>query len=281
MPIDLNLSSDAYHAIKALSAGMLWTLDTECPRKAWLGSPWNAERVGDTAAHFDIGTAAHLAVLEPHLLSERVELHGFDEYRTKESRDIRDAAYIAGKTPLKPKEWDIVSGVQQAIQRHPLARELFRSGDAEASLTWDWNGVKCKCRPDQLSDDRRVVLDLKTAESVNPRSISKAVENYGWFVRTAWYLAGIEAATGVRPDHYYYVVVEKNAPHIVEIFEVEDGALMQGEQIIMRGMKVFRECMERGVWPTYSGSEPGVIRITRPSWAQFQFADREEAGDFQ
>ncbi len=61
----LSVPAAEYHAIKALSAGFVWEFDAECPRKAWLASPWNEARRSVNATHFDIGTAAHLAILEP------------------------------------------------------------------------------------------------------------------------------------------------------------------------------------------------------------------------
>jgi hypothetical protein len=281
MPIIPDLPSTEYHAIKAMSAGMAWTTDSECALKAWLESPWNTAREAETATHFDIGTAAHLAILEPHLFSDRVVTHGFDDYKKKEAREARDAAYAAGKTPLKPAERDIVFGVAASIDRHKEAGKLFKDGDAEISLQWDWNGIPCKCRPDFLPTSLKYVVDLKTANSVNPRVVSRALERDGWFVRAPWYLGGIKAVTGVMPEKYLFVVVEKDPPHMVEVFELDERALVQGEQIIMRTLNVFAECMKTGLWPTYSGSTGGIIKIGRPTWAEYQHADRDEAGDFQ
>jgi hypothetical protein len=280
MTITRDLPAAEYHAIKAMSAGMAWTMDSECPLKAWLESPWNPDHEAETATHFDIGTAAHLAVLEPHLFSERVVTHDFDSYAKKEAKAIRDAAYQFGKTPLKPAERDIVIGIKESIERHRAAARLFRNGDAEISLEWEWNGIPCKCRPDYLPESLKYVVDLKTANSVNPRAVSRALERDGWFVRAPWYLGGIKAVTGTMPEKYLFVVVEKDAPHMVEVFELDDRALVQGEQIIMRTLGLFRECMASGVWPTYSGSTGGIIKIGRPTWAEFQHADREAAAEF-
>lgn len=279
--ITRNLPAPEYHAIKAMSAGMAWTMDSECPLKAWLESPWNVAREASTATHFDIGTAAHLAVLEPHLFSERVVTHEFDTYQKKEAREIRDAAYQLGKTPLKPAERDVVMGIHSSVERHKEASRLFRNGDAEISLEWEWNGIPCKCRPDYLPDNLKYVVDLKTANSVNPRVVSRALERDGWFVRAPWYLGGIKAVTGTMPDKYLFVVVEKDDPHMVEVFELEERAIVQGEQIVMRALNLFADCMETGVWPTYSGNQGGIIKVGRPTWAEYQHADRDEAGDFQ
>lgn len=66
-----DMGAAEYHAIKALSAGMVITLNQEYPLRARLDSPFNQAQVRENKPEFDIGTAAHLAVLEPELLAER------------------------------------------------------------------------------------------------------------------------------------------------------------------------------------------------------------------
>ena len=275
----VSMPAEEYHAIKALSAGMIWTMDSECPLKAWLASPWNETRRAVNAGHFDIGTAAHLAVLEPELLRNRVVTHEFDTYHTKESRAIRDDAYAVGMTPLKPAEWVTVQGIQDAVAVHPIAPTLFQNGMAEVSLTWEWDGMTCKARPDFLPASNKYVLDLKTAATCNPRAISRKAATEGWHLRAAWYMAGVKEVTGTLPDKYLFVVVEKDAPHLTEIFEMDQRALMYGDQIIMRTLKRTAECFRANHWPSYG--DGAIKTIALPSWAEFERAEREEAGEFE
>lgn len=274
-----DMGAAEYHAIKALSAGMAITLDQECPLRAWLDSPFNPAQVRENKPEFDIGTAAHLAVLEPELLAERAVLHEFDTYATKAARDIRDEAWAAGKTPLKPKEWEIVRSIAGALSPTKSAKgKLFTGGHPEVSLTWEWDGVPCKARPDYLPDSGAYMVDLKTANSANPRAVARKAFDEAWHVRAAWYLAGVEAATGKRPEHYWFVVVEKDAPHISEVYELDDRSLVWGERIIGRALRLFAECTASGRWPSYCGGKSTIIGL--PSWAEFQLADREQAGEF-
>lgn len=274
-----NLPAEEYHAIKAVSAGMVWTLDSECPLKAWLGSPWNPNQTREDATHFDVGTAVHLAVLEPHLFAERVALHGFDDYKTKIAREARDEAYIAGRTPLKPSEYQTVLGMHEALEKKKHIWRLFAEGDSEITLQWDWNGLPCKCRPDRLAADGSYIVDLKSAITVNPKALARKLESEGWFVRAPWYLAGAKMATGIMPTAYKFVVVEKDPPHICEVFDIDIRSMVQGEQIIGRALTLIGECFKTGRWPSYSA--PGqTITLSRPTWAEFQHADRDEAGDF-
>lgn len=274
----LDLPAEDYHAIKALSAGMAITLVEECPLRAWLASPFNPGLTREHTVEFTIGTAAHLAVLEPELLDERVVVHSFDDYRTKEARDIRDAAWAVGKMPLKPAEWDVVRDMAAALDpaTSPAGR-LFTGGHSEVSLTWEWDRVPCKARPDYLPDSGAYVVDLKTTNSANPRAVARKAFAEGWHLRAAWYLAGATEVLGKRPAHYWFVLVEKDAPHIVEVYELDDRAIAWGEQLIRKALRLFRECTAANHWPAYC-DKPTVISL--PGWAEFQLADREQAGEF-
>lgn len=274
-----NLPAEQYHAIKAVSAGMVWTIDSECPMKAWLGSPWNPALEHEDATHFDIGTAVHLAVLEPHLFGERIALHGFDDYKTKDARLARDDAYAAGKTPLKPAENQIVLGMREALARRKDIWRLFADGDSEITLQWEWNGLPCKARPDFLAADGSYILDLKSAITVNPKALARKLENEGWFVRAPWYMDGARMATGVMPTTYKFVVVEKEPPHLCEVLDIDIRALVQGEQIIGRALPIIAECQKSGHWPSYGNGQ--TITLNRPTWAEYSHADRDAAGDFR
>lgn len=276
-----------YHAIKALSAGMVWTADSECPRKAWIGSPWNAARESTNAHHFDIGTAAHLAILEPGIAASRtVIVRGFTAkgvpsagYASHDAKEQRDAAYAAGKTPLLIEEWNVVEEMRAAVMgAHPLTPALFAQGDTEVTVQWEWNGLACKCRPDLLASDLSYVLDLKTTPSANPRTIAVKAAREGWHVRASWYLGGIKAATGTLPDRYLFVVAESKPPHLIEVYELDLKALIYGDQIIGRTIKVIGECLSKNDWPGYGDGKISTIAL--PSWVEFQRAEREEAGEF-
>lgn len=269
---------EQYQAIRALSAGGVHTIVNECPARFWHDSPWNPARTVNNKPEFDVGTALHLAVLEPADLVERVVLIEQDDYRTKEARDRRDSAWRAGQTPLKPKEWSVVQGMASAIANKPDIAVLFRGGDAETTLTWDWAGVPCKARPDYLSADRSTIVDAKTAATAHPDAIARKAFGEGWHVRAAWYREGVSQACSVIPRRYLYVVTEKDEPHIIQAFELDERAEEWGRQVIRAGVRRFAECQAFDRWPGYG---EGVMGLSLPTWAEYRLAEREQAGEFR
>lgn len=271
-----SLPSADYHALKALSASMAIALVERCPLIAFTESSFNPALEIDHKPAFDVGTALHLAVLEPDRFAERTVCHGFDDYRSKDAREARDAAYDAGKTPLKPAEADLVFALRDSIHNTPeVARLLAQPGDAEVTLTWEFDGLPCKARPDFLAADASFAIDLKSAVAAHPDAISRKAMQEGWQTRSAFYMAGIHAVTGRLPDSYWYVVAEKSPPYICQLYEMDAKALVRGEQIVGRAVHLFRECLEMGVWPKYRNG-PSVISL--PNWAEFRYAEMEEEG---
>lgn len=282
------MPAEQYHAMKALSASGCWALtdfNEGCALKFWLDSPWNPDREPIDETHFDIGKAAHLAILEPEQLAERIVLHGFDDYRTKEARSQRDAARAAGKIPLKNEEWALVEGMRRAVNADPLVRGAFTGeGDSEVTALWldrDY-AVPCKARADRVLEGGRILVDLKTAISAHPIGFGRAIGEHGYFARAAWYLDGWEEATGRLPDEYWFVVVEKTKPHLTAVHKLPEKDIEWGRIINRMAVATFNDCMSRGEWPGYrpiGANRPRAFVTGLPNWVQYRLHEMIEAGE--
>lgn len=270
------MNAAQYHALAALSAGGAIILANETPAHYWRTSPFNPHRQPDeTSVEFDIGTAAHLAVLEPALFAERVALIQAENYRTKAAQEARDIARADGVTPLLPHQHNTVQRIKEALRAHKLAAALLSGGMAEATYQWSTDGVPCKLRADYLVGE--AIVDLKTAESAHPRAFAAAAFRLGYHQRAAWYLDGANA-NALPSTRYVFVVVEKDPPHLVACYELEERALDWGRLLNSRALDVFARCRKTNDWHGYA---PGVETIALPTYAEFQMQDRYEAGDFK
>jgi hypothetical protein len=274
-----------YHAMRALSASGAWLLAEECAAKFLWRSPWNPLYVPEAKTDFDIGVAAHLAVLEPERQVDSIVLIEAGDYRTTKAHEARDAARAAGKVPLLPYQFDIVRAIAGSIRAHPIASEAFRGGEAEVTLIWSDSetGIPCKARPDYLPHDGRWLVDLKTALSANPRSWRDQAYRLGYHARAAWYLDGAEAVLGKIPEEYWFVIVEKEPPYLVSVVSFDADGLAWGRIANRKACERFAVSAAANDWPGYR--EPGqnhdrAFRIGLPAWALYQLQDREEAGEF-
>ncbi len=276
------LTSDQYHADQALgSSGAIEIVD-ECPAYYWHRSALNPAYKATDANKFDVGTAAHLMMLEPHLMADKIAIIGADDWRTKDAKQQRDAAREAGQLPLLTKHFEIIAAMREVLFNHPIAGKAFQSYVPEQSLFWEEQGVTLKCRPDLAEPRWKVLVDYKTVASANPMSLSTQAARMGWFVQAAWYLDGVEAVTRVRPRDFIFVCQDREPPYLVSVCRLDPQALEWGRAIKKKAVDLYARCLAANDWPGYRevGSDKDTaFLLSLPSYAQYQLADRQARGE--
>lgn len=246
------IKSADYHADSALGSTSLKTLATRTP------AHWKHEQAHPkTSDAFDVGTVTHSLILEGD--ESGVEVWDFPAWTTKVAKDSREESRAAGKIPLLTKDWEQVKAMRDAVMVHPLARAAFTGHRAEASVFWEEDGLALKCRPDAWKPG--LLVDLKTAASADPREFGRTAYNFGYHQSAAHYTDGVHAATGETLP-FIFVLVEKTAPHLVSVVQLDDEALEAGRALNDRAKTIYRDCNETGIWPGYESNEP----ITLPYW---------------
>jgi hypothetical protein len=227
---------------------------------------------------FDLGRAAHEEVLG---VGSGIEVVDAPDWRTKDAREARDAAYAAGKTPLLPGEYQQVREMADAIRRHPIASQVFKpgTGRAEQSLFWKDPDTKviCRARLDWIPEhaftagkDRKrlIVADLKSARSVAPRDLQKAVHEHGLHQQDDFYRRGCHAlGIGDADTSFVFVFVAKVPPYLIQVVELDYEARRIGRDRNNRALEIYADCKRTGVWPSYSD---GIEVLSLPAYAERQ-----------
>lgn len=253
------VTSKDYHAHPALGSTSLKTLATRTPAHY----QWDQEHPKRSDA-FTIGTAAHSLILEDD--TSGIVVVAADNWLTKAAKEEKAEALAAGKQPLLIKEMAQVVGMRDAVMTHPVARELLTGHRAEASVFWDENGLPLKCRPDAWQPSR--LVDLKSTINADPREFGKTAYNFGYHQSAAHYIDGVKEATGEELP-FTFVLVEKTAPYLVSVVELDWEAIELGRALNDRAKRIYRECKEADNWPGYPPSEP----IELPTFAVYQTED--------
>jgi len=253
------ITSADYHRDPALGSTSLKTLAFKTP--AHYQHDKTHPKFSDT---FTLGTAAHSLILEGD--SSNIVVVDADNWMTKAAKEAKAEALGAGKQPLLAHEMRGVEAMRDSVMAHPAAREAFTLHAAEHSVFWDEDGLMLKCRPDAWKPG--VIADLKTTVDANPYEFGKTAFNYGYFMSAAHYIDGIKAATGEEVK-FIFVNVEKTAPYLVSVVELDDLSLDYGRQMLDRAKRIYRECEASGIWPGYHGVEP----VGLPLYASYQMDD--------
>jgi hypothetical protein len=240
------VSNRDYHRDPALGSTSLKTLATKTPAHYI----WDKNHP-KTSDAFTLGTAAHSLILEGDVSS--IVVVEADNWLTKAAKETKSAALAEGKQPLLAKEMAQVWAMHDAVMDHPEAWKLFNGHEAERSVFWQEDGLRLKCRPDAWKPGQ--LIDLKTTVNADPREFGKTAHNFGYHQSAAHYIDGVKEATGEELP-FTFVLVEKTAPYLVSVVELDWEAINLGRALNDRAKRIYRECTATGVWPGYPTVEP-------------------------
>lgn len=217
---------------------------------------------------FDLGHAAHKLVLGA---GEDIVHIDADSYRTRDAREARDAAHAAGKIPMLPDQFQLVSRMAHAAKRHPLVKALLApgAGRPEQALFWPdpefgvWRRALIDWLPEPAEGRRMIIVDYKTTRCASNESFSRDAMDYGYHQQAAWYLDAVDALNLSLDAAFLFMVQEKNPPYLVNVIELDPVAIRIGRALNRRALTVFAECQRTGEWPGYSND---VEHVSLPAW---------------
>jgi exodeoxyribonuclease VIII len=257
-----------YHAHPAISKSHL-DLIARSPLHYWARYIDPKRVIPEPTPAMRLGSALHTHVLELHKWDREYVIapDGIDR-RSKAGKEAWAAfeAESAGKTVLSRDEADHVMHMGRAIHSHPAAAMLLNlPGEAETTHIWTdaATGLSCKCRPDWLTKDGSIVVDLKTTEDASPAGFRKSIGQWRYGVQAAWYLHSLEQATGIRPAQFIFIAVEKKAPYAVACYAADEEMIQLGMETAMRDLQRIAECRTAERWPGYSDQ---IEMISLPAW---------------
>lgn len=253
-----NVTAGDYHAHDSLgSSSLKQILQTKAHFKAY-----KEGLIEFSSKAFDIGTAAHSAVLEK-------DFAGYVEGPDVNKNTKIWKAFVAEnpeKIVLKPSEMKDIKGMFDAFFANELARKILKDGQPEVSYFTELNGLEVKARLDFFIEhgDESYIVDYKTAQSATPREFMNAVFRYHYDLSAAHYMNVVEEVTGKRPKDFIWIVQEKTAPYAINIFRASDDVIYNGNIKCEKAMKRILEAKESGSYPAY---EEKITEIELPEWA--------------
>jgi hypothetical protein len=262
------MNNTEYHAHAAISKSHLDQV-AKSPLHYWARYLDPNRVVPEPTPAMAIGSAVHTHVLELDQWDARyVSAPDGIDRRTKAGKAEWEAFTTAatGRTVLPKADADLVMRMAHSVFSHPAAAMLLAlPGKAETTHMWTdaATGLECKCRPDWLTDDGRLMVDLKTTEDASPRGFAKSIAQWRYHVQASWYLDGIEQATGTRPEQFLFLCVEKKAPYAVAVYAADAEMIAAGAHTAARDLDVLATCKAANAWPSYSDQ---IEPISLPPW---------------
>jgi hypothetical protein len=216
-----------------------------------------------------LGSAFHCAVLQPSIFNDLYTIAPECDRRTKAGKEMyaEFEAMNHNKIALKHNQYSAVIGMAESVLSHPVARDIFKNGDAEQSFFWDdkETGLPCKCRADYLRRDG-IIVDLKKTNSAKYRDFLKSVVGFRYHVQGAFYLDGISEVEKTQFENFILVAVEDSPPYHVSIFLLSKNFITVGRYAYQDNLKtVIEHQNDPAMW---GGIYPEIQEMHTPAWLE-------------
>lgn len=267
----LSLTAAQYHADPALkpslSNSIAQILIDQSPAHAWLAHPrLNQNYQPEESSRFDLGSAAHMMLLEKRV--DGIVIVDAPDWRTKIAKEQRDAARANGQMPVLRHQFEKMEAMSIAMRQYLDTTELagiLETGSIEQTLMWEEDGAYCRCKPDVLSADKRILLDYKSTENAEPEAFIRQIARMSYDFQAEFYVRGIEELTGVEPT-FVFLVQEITAPYACSLISLANSYREIGKAKVSRALALWNKCMRDNSWPAYSTqihyAEPTPWQVT-------------------
>ena len=213
-----------------------------------------------------MGNLVHTMVLEPHKFDSEFVMRPEMDRRTNAGKQAFNAftMTLAGRQSVTYEQVAEADAIQKAVMAQPMCEALLMDCKIEQSIyfTHDATGLQAKSRPDAWNGS--LVIDLKTSADASYRSFQNSAFKYGYFIQAGLANAALRSI-GIAMEKFVFIVVEKDKPHAVGLYVLDEEAIAYGENQFDELMKGLAICMERNKWPSYE-----LTTLSVPSYAKFE-----------
>lgn len=196
-----------------------------------------------------LGRATHTLVFEPLLFDDEYVIWTEGDRRGKAWKEFEELH--TGKTIFKPNEIILAKQMANAVKSHPLVQPYLTDGIFEQPITWTdpATGMRCKARPDWLQPSRTALVDLKTSISADARRFGALAARLGYHCQMAKYRNGVQCALKWFPQEVCIIVVERDPPHDVAVFRMDEETLSIAFEEVQQLMQQLAVCRSTDSWP--------------------------------
>jgi exodeoxyribonuclease VIII len=283
------ISVEDYHADKKwISSTGVRHCKSMSEYRLYLDGYWD----NDEKAHFDYGNAIELYLIDKEEFKEKVAIapdHKWIEYAMAESpklkspraskvfKDLQEAFNKANEGKYIIPEYGEQSLTSIQVQAARVMADKWMSLlldgiDYQSSCYWidKETGLQMKCRPDVVNHKLNTVINIKTILDASPESFSKALVNHEYPLQACIEIEGVlESGLLKKVDKYFWLVLEKEAPFNVQLYEFDHADLLVLRDEYHYNLRRIKKAMDTDHYPGYNefaDNELGVLTAKIPQW---------------
>lgn len=219
-----------------------------------------------------MGNLVHTMVLEPHKFDSDFVMRPDMDRRTNAGKQAFNAftMTLAGRQSVTYEQVSEADAIQKAVMAQPMCEALLMDCKIEQSIyfTHKSTGIQCKVRPDAWNNS--IVIDLKTSQDASYRAFQSSAFKFGYFLQAGMIHQGL-ASIGLSLEKFVFMVVEKESPHAVALYVLDDEAIDYGVCRFNTLMEHYAECLEGDKWPSF-----GLQVLSVPTYANYEIETEYE-----
>lgn len=276
-----DVSAADYHADCAaepsLSSSLAKVLVSETPRAAFLGHPrLNEHFETHVDDKFAIGDAVHDELSSG---GKRIKIvNGFDDWRTKEAKTLRELHRKAGDVPLLVKQDNQVRHIAMLARKQLKAADISL-GQQEPVLIAQDRGVWLRAMMDSFAPPWINDFKVSKINLASDRAVAHHMVTMGYDLRAAFYLRVAEL---VFPDlagrlNFRWLFIQEDEPHGLRIIEADATMREMGRRKMEHAIGLWARCMAEKRWPHLEGL-PRTVPY--PAFLENDWLERETADGF-
>jgi hypothetical protein len=206
---------------------------------------------------FDFGSLIHKLVLGA---GADLAVLPYDDWRTKEAREMRDAAYEDGKIPVKQKDFDRAQDIHiafnnQISQADPAIRDCMAKGESEVVVAWKEKTIWCRAMLDKVYVDGETatIIDYKSTEaSAAHHETERRIFAMGYDFQGVFYGRGLVALMPeIKELRFAIITQEVTPPFGMSVIAPTIEAAELAEVQVLTSMALWERCLSTGDWPGY------------------------------
>jgi hypothetical protein len=253
---DLTATPDNLDA--PVSKSLLWQFN-KSPYK-WI----NGVKV-ESNDRMNFGSLVHALCLTPNAVEEQFTLSKYDDFRTKEAREWRDATAIEGKIVVKEADWKRAEDVREAVME---SEYIYGLGDCqyEVAAFGRIGDTLIKGMIDILPKFGDNLVDLKVTASIGEENdMQRLIWNMGYHWQAALYLDLYNGLSG-KParNTFEFLFVEDSYPHEIAVIRLSESFIQKGREGYMNAVAKWQKTISS---KKFSPKHENIVEINPPTWA--------------
>lgn len=175
---------------------------------------------------------------------------------------LRELEFGRGRRIVTSEDYETAEGCAKAILNHDSLAFLNEPAMIEKRIDFEIDGVPMRCKPDWVSLDLQLIVDVKTTQDASP-AFQKSADDFGYY-RQAWlYREAIRVTAGID-CRFLFACVETAIPYSVGCYEPSELMMSQGERDFRALLSEYRYRYESGDW--MQDWSKGINPLDLPAW---------------